>query len=80
MQYRVFYTDQPLPTAESQPDATPVILVGYDTKEEAMDFAFGLLQARVWNPYIVVRKVEGPDGFHLERRAIEWEYLRRTKP
>jgi hypothetical protein len=62
MQYRVFYTDQPPPPAETQSDRTPVILVGYDTKEGAMGFPFGLLRARVWNPHIVVRKIEGLDG------------------
>ena len=39
MQYRVFYTDQPLHEGEYEPDRAQLVLVGYDTKDEAMDFA-----------------------------------------
>ncbi len=80
MQYRVFYTDQPLPEGQPEPDYARLVLVGYDTKDEAMDFACNLLEARVSSPHAIVWKIEGPDGFVLERGAIEWEYQRRTKP
>ena len=79
MQYRVFYTDQPLPEGQPEPDYTRLVLVGYDTKGEAMDFAYRLLGARTSAPHTIVWKIEGPRGFVLERGAIEWEYLRRTK-
>jgi hypothetical protein len=39
MQYRVFYTDEPLPEGQYEPDNTQLVLVGYDTKDEAKDFA-----------------------------------------
>ena len=45
-----------------------------------MDFAYRLLGARTTAPHAIVWKIEGPGGFVLERGAIEWEYLRRTKP
>ena len=81
MQYRVFYTDQPLPEGEYVPDSTQLVLVGYDTKDEAMDFACNLIgQHRPGSPHTTVWKIEGPDGFVLERGAIELEYQRRTKP
>jgi hypothetical protein len=81
MQYRVFYTDQPLPEGEYEPDHTQLVLVGYDTKDEAMDFACRLIGQRTGDAHpATVWKIEGPDGFVLERAAIELEYLRRTKP
>jgi hypothetical protein len=80
MQYRVFYTDQPLPEGEHEPDRTQLVLVGYDTKDEAMDFACNLIGQRSRTPHAMVWKIEGPDGFVLERGAIELEYQRRTKP
>src|SRR5215470_1647119 len=80
MQYRVFYTDQPLPEGEYEPDRAQLVLVGYDTKDEAMDFACNLIgQHRPGSPHTTVWKIEGPDGFVLERGAIELEYQRRTK-
>jgi hypothetical protein len=45
-----------------------------------MDFACNLLGARASSPHAIVWKIEGPDGFVLERGAIEWEHQRRTKP
>ena len=79
MQYRVFYTDQPLPEGQREPDQARLVLVGYDTKGDAMDFACRLLRARANSPHAAVWKIEGPNGFILERGAIELEYLRRTK-
>ena len=80
MQYRIFYSDQPLPEGQAKPDYARLVLVGYDTKDEALEFACNLLGARTGASDTVVWKIEGPNGFVLERRAIEWEYLRRTKP
>jgi hypothetical protein len=80
VQYRVFYSDQPLPEGQPEPDYARLVLVGYDTKDEALEFAYNLLGARASALNAVVWKIEGPNGFVLERRAIEWEYLRRTKP
>ena len=79
MEYRVFYTDQPLPQGHSEPDYTALILVGHDTKDEAMEFACRLLGGQATASHAIVCKIEGPDRFILERKAIEWEYLRRTK-
>ncbi len=79
MQYRVFYTDQPLPEERSEPDYARLVLVGYDTKDDAIDFACRLLGARAGTPHAIVWKIEGPNGFVLERGAIELEYLRRTQ-
>lgn len=79
MQYRVFYTDQPLPEGQAEPDHKCLVLVGYDTKDDAMDFACRLLGAGASAPHAMVWKIEGPNGFILERGAIELEYLRRTK-
>ncbi len=80
MQDRLFYTDQPLPQGQPAPDYARLVLVGYDTKDEALEFACNLLGERASAPHTIVWKIEGPSGFILERRAIEWEYLRRTKP
>jgi hypothetical protein len=80
MQYRVFYTDQPLAEGEYEPDHTQLVLVGYDTKDEAIDFACNLIGRQRLSPSAIVWKIEGPDGFVLERGAIELEYQRRTKP
>ena len=80
MQYRVFYTDEPLPEGQYEPDNRQLVLVGYDTKDEAMDFACRLIGQRGGAPHAIVWKIEGPDGFVLERGAIELEYQRRTKP
>ena len=79
MLYRVFYTDQPLPQGQPEPDYARLVLFGCDTKDEALDFAFNLLGARASAPHAIVWKIEGPSGFVLERRAIDWECLRRTK-
>lgn len=78
MLYRVFYTDQPLPQGERAPEYKRLILVGYDTKDDALDFACGLIGTRATKPHTTVWKIEGPEGFVMERKAIEWEYLRRT--
>jgi hypothetical protein len=80
VQYRVFYSEQALPLGQPEPDRAGLVLVGYDTKDEALEFAWNLLGARANAPHTIVWKIEGPSGFILERRAIEWEYLRRTKP
>ena len=76
-QYRVLYTDQPIPKGQPELDRARLVLVGYDTKDEALEFACNLLGARASAPHTTVWKIEGPEGFILERRAIEWEYQRR---
>lgn len=67
--YRVFYTDVQLPGATGQPDLSTVIPLEFATREEAMKEAFKLIfhGAVVW-------KIDGPDGFHIERAEIERQY------
>jgi len=80
MQYRAFYSDHPSSKGQPDPDYARLVLVGYDTKDEALAFACNLLGSSGEALTTVVWKIEGPNGFVLERRAIEWEYARRTKP
>lgn len=67
--YRIYYTDMQLPPGATQPDLATVIPLEFPTREEAMDQAFKLIYhgAVVW-------KMDGPEGFHLERTAIEEQY------
>ena len=65
MQYRVFYSEQALPQGQPEPDRAGLVLVGYDTKDEALEFAWKLLGARGSAPHTIVWKIEGPEGFIL---------------
>lgn len=71
--YKVFYTDKP-PPAGTTPDLSMVMPLEFVTREEAMIKAFKLIYSGA-----VVWKVEGPEGFHIERAEIErlyWIYKR----
>ncbi len=57
MQYRV----------EPEPDLAWLVLVGYDTKDEAVDFACRLIGERASASHAMVWRIEGPNGFTLER-------------
>ena len=50
------------------------------TKDEPLEFAYNLLEAQAGALSALVWKTEGPNGFVIERPALEWEYGRRTKP
>jgi hypothetical protein len=66
--YNVFYTDKPLP-AGTTPDFAYVIPLNFASKDEALNKAFKLIYdgAIVW-------KIEGPNGFYLDRERVEMEY------
>lgn len=66
--YNVFYTDKPLP-AGTVPNFSLTLPLNFATKEEALDKAFKLIYGGA-----VVWKIEGPNGFRLERKEIEEQY------
>jgi len=66
--YSVFYTDKPLP-AGAKPDLTYMLPLNFVTKDEALKNAFKLIYGGA-----IVWKIEGPDGFHLDREGVENEY------
>ncbi len=66
--YEVFYTDKALPEGVT-PDLAMVIPLDFPTKEEALKEAFKLIYRGA-----VVWKIEGPEGFHLDRAEVERQY------
>lgn len=66
--YDVYYTDKPLP-AGAQPDFSLALPLVFVTKDEALKGAFKLIHSGA-----IVWKIEGPDGFHIERAEIERQY------
>lgn len=66
--YNVFYTDKPL-HADSKPDFSLMMPLIFVSKDEALKKAFKLIYegAIVW-------KIEGPEGFRLDRTEIERQY------
>ncbi len=66
--YNLFYTDKPLP-AGAMPDFSMIMPLNFVSRDEALNNAFKLIfrGAVVW-------KIEGPDGFHLDRAEIERQY------
>ena len=68
--YNLFYTDRPLP-AGAEPDFSFYIPINFVTRDEALNKAFKLIYSGA-----VVWKIEGPEGFHLDRAEIERLYSR----
>ncbi|MFZ2163110.1 MAG: hypothetical protein WAW02_12905 [Sideroxyarcus sp.] len=66
--YSVFYTDKPLLTGAT-PDLAYVIPLNFVTRDEALNKAFKLI-----NNGTIVWKIEGPNGFFLNRERVEIEY------
>lgn len=66
--YSVFYTDKPLP-AGSVPDFKFALPLNFATREDALSKAFKLIYSGA-----IVWKIEGPDGFYLDREGVEREY------
>ncbi len=66
--YKVFYTDRPLPGG-AQPDFSMILPLEFGSREEALKGAFKLIfgGATVW-------KIDGPEGFRLDRAEIERQY------
>ncbi len=66
--YKVFYTDRPLPPGK-EPDFSLAVPLLVGSEEEAMKEAFRLIfhGAVVW-------RIESPDGYYLDREAIEHRY------
>lgn len=66
--YKIFYTDRPLP-ADTQPDFSMIMPLNFATRDEALTQAFKLIfgGAIVW-------KIDGPEGFRLDRAEIERQY------
>ncbi|MBI5891222.1 MAG: hypothetical protein HZB47_11190 [Nitrosomonadales bacterium] len=67
--YKVFYTDTPLP-ADTKPDFTYVMPLDFVSRDEALAKAFKLIFSGA-----IVWKIEGPEGFYLDRADVEREYL-----
>jgi hypothetical protein len=66
--YKLFYTDKPLPAGE-QPDFSFSLPLLCGSEDEAMKEAFKLIQRGA-----VVWRIESPDGFYLDREAVERRY------
>jgi hypothetical protein len=66
--YNVFYTDKPLP-ADTVPDFKYSLPLNFATKEDALNKAFRLIYSGA-----IVWKIEGPDGFYLDREGVESAY------
>ena len=66
--YNVFYTDKPLP-AGTVPDFSFTLPLNFVTKEDALNKAFKLIHSGA-----IVWKIEGPNGFYLDREGIERAY------
>ena len=66
--YKVFYTDRPLP-AGTEPDFSFTIPLDFVSQDEALDKAFELIYSGA-----IVWRIEGPEGFHLDRAEIERQY------
>lgn len=67
--YKIFYTDMPVAAGGKPPDLSIVIPLEFASKDDALGKAFKLIfdGAIVW-------KIEGPDGFNLQRTEIERQY------
>lgn len=68
--YKVFYTDKPLP-AGGKPDYGLLMPLDFAYADEALQKAFDLIYGGG-----VVWKIEGPEGFHLDRAEIERDYFK----
>ena len=66
--YKVFYTDRPLPGG-AEPDFTFVMPLNFATREEALKEAFKRMFGGA-----VVWKIEGPEGFRMDRAEVERQY------
>ncbi len=66
--YNVFYTDKPLPPG-AKPNFSLIMPINFVTKEEALNKAFKLIFSGA-----IVWKIEGPNGFRLDRAEIERQY------
>ncbi len=66
--YNLFYTDMPIP-AGTKPDLTLVVPIKFMTEDEALLQAFKLIHSSA-----IAWKIEGPEGFHLDREDIERAY------
>jgi len=66
--YNVFYTDKPLP-ADSKPDFAMMLPLRFASKDEALLKSFKLIFSGA-----IVWKIEGSEGFRLERAEIEGLY------
>jgi hypothetical protein len=66
--YKVYYTDAKLP-AGSVPDYSMILPLEFGAKDEALKEAFKLIFGGA-----VVWKIEGPEGFRLDRAEIEKQY------
>ncbi len=69
--YRVFYTDRPLPPGTTEPDLSLTLPLEFSTKEEALHKAYKLIYSGA-----IVWKLDGPNGFYLDRAGVEEEYRR----
>ena len=68
--YKVFYTDKPIP-AGTKPDFSMIMPLNFVSRDVALDKAFKLIYSGA-----IVWKIEGSEGFHLDRAEIESQYLK----
>jgi hypothetical protein len=73
MTYKVFYTDLKLPAGVKQPDLSKLIPLEFSSRDVALDKALVLIGSRA-----IVWKIEGPDGFQMDRAEIDEAYHSKT--
>lgn len=71
MTYRIFYTDVPLP---QEPDYSKLLPFEKDTEDLAITKMIELT-----NHGVVVWRIEGPNGFLLDRPAVKQMYFTKTR-
>lgn len=66
--FKLYYTDVPLVSA-AEPDLSLIVPLEFGTPEEALDRAFKMIDRG-----IIVWRIDGPEGFRLNRAEIERKY------
>lgn len=67
--YKVFYSDVHIPPGAEPPTMAKLIPTEFFAREEAMEEAYKCIHRGG-----VVWKIEGPDGFYLNREDVERQY------
>lgn len=68
--FNIFFTDIPLQNGFTEPNLESLIPHARDTEEEALNVAMQLL-----NRGSIVWRINGPDGFAMNREQIRWEFF-----
>jgi hypothetical protein len=74
MNFRVFYTDIPLPMTQTEPDLESLVPLQFPTKDAAIEAAIRMLGHKG----AIVWQIDGPESFLLNRSEVEAIYRSRT--